>query len=432
MYTITVKIAANGTIYHEDGTSTTGHMWYSLSNGSSTESYGFAPAKDGMPLWEGTIKTTDDANYGSTYYTGTIVINQWQYEQLIAFGNKNNLDGNQFDFSSYYNGLTNSCIDYTWKALSLIGMNPSDFEGQLWPTHNADNADVALYKYLFGSTSGWNEAWPDGGDYHVIYGSNGNDTLTAALNTDAIYGGGGTDTLIGSALNDFLDGGAGVDEMYGGAGYDTYIAGLGDKVYDSDGSGAIYLGGEHLDGGDKKVIKHIGVTTTNYTKTFTYCECKTVTKWSDVSTDEWKEEEAFYIDKATGTKYILSGSTLSIISASGTITINNFSNGQLGIHLGESEKIDKSDVTRDVFLEEDFCSPLVLDINNNGNSSTRLGNSNVYFDMDGDGFKERTAWVEQGDGLLVLDRVISNILPQQRMNNVLKMTDETYLREIAV
>ena len=59
---------------------------------------------------------------------------------------------------------------------------------------------------------------------------------------------------------------------------------------------------------------------------------------------------------------------------------------------------------KDVFHEEDFCSPLVLDLNGNGTNSTRLNESNVYFDMDGDGFKERTAWVESGDGLLVLDK----------------------------
>jgi hypothetical protein len=237
---------------------------------------------------------------------------------------------------------------------------------------------------------------------NVLIGGGGNDTLYGMGGSDVLQGGKGNDTLVGG-YSDKDDGVA--DTLKGGQDFDTYIAGNTDNITDSDGSGAVYLGGEHLDGGDKKVIKHIGVTTTNYTKTFIYCECKTVTKWSDVSTDEWTEEaEEFYLDEATGTKYILSGSTLSVISASGTITINNFSNGQLGIHLGETEKIDKSDVTRDVFLEEDFCSPLILDINNNGTSSTRLGNSNVYFDMDGDGFKERTAWVEQGDGMLVLDR----------------------------
>lgn len=97
MYTITVKISARGTIYHEDGTSATGHMWYSLSNGSSTESYGFAPAKDSMPVWEGTIKRDVDSNYGSTYYTGTIVIDYNQYAKLQQFGITANL-------SKYQNG----------------------------------------------------------------------------------------------------------------------------------------------------------------------------------------------------------------------------------------------------------------------------------------------------------------------------------------
>jgi hypothetical protein len=192
--------------------------------------------------------------------------------------------------------------------------------------------------------------------------------------------------------------------MEGGAGNDTYIADNGDTIMDSDGNGSVYLSNEHLDGGVKKTITHIDITTTDYTKTFIYCECETVTKWSDVETDEWIEEEEFYVDKATGTKYILNGSSLSVISASGSITINNFSDGDLGISLSETETIDKKEISKDVFLEEDFCSPLVLDLNGNGNSSTRLNESSVYFDMDGDGFKERTAWVENGDGLLVLDK----------------------------
>ncbi|AFV96914.1 MULTISPECIES: hypothetical protein [unclassified Sulfuricurvum] len=152
MYTITVKIAANGTIYHDNDTSLTGHMWYSISDGGTPLSFGFAPAKDSMPVWAGEIKPDDDVNYGSTYYTGTIVIDYNQYIKLQQFGNLENLNGHPFDFSSFYIGTSNSCIDYTWKALNIIGLNPSDFEGQIWPTKNADDADAALYKYLFTNT----------------------------------------------------------------------------------------------------------------------------------------------------------------------------------------------------------------------------------------------------------------------------------------
>lgn len=53
-------------------------------------------------------------------------------------------------------------------------------------------------------------------------------------------------------------------------------------------------------------------------------------------------------------------------------------------------------------------SPLVLDLDGDGVEVTRLGwgaaGSDVYFDMDNDGFAERTAWAAGGDGLLALDR----------------------------
>ena len=241
MYTITVKIAANGTIYHDTDTSVTGHMWYSISNGNSTESYGFAPAKDGMPIWEGTIKTTDDDYYKTTYYTGMIVIEQWQYEQLEAFGNLNNLNNNPFDFSSFYIGTSNSCIDYTWKALNIIGLNPSDFEGQTWPTLNADDADATLYKYLMGDTSGWNESLPDAGGYDAIYGSSGSDVLTSKLNIDAIYGGNGSDTIFGSLENEYLNGGEGDDTIHGGLGQDTLVGDIGqDTLLGGIGNDILY------------------------------------------------------------------------------------------------------------------------------------------------------------------------------------------------
>ena len=48
--------------------------------------------------------------------------------------------------------------------------------------------------------------------------------------------------------------------------------------------------------------------------------------------------------------------------------------------------------------------PLILDLNGDGLVTTSLDQSGVYFDLDSNGFAERTAWVDANDGLLVLDR----------------------------
>jgi Ca2+-binding RTX toxin-like protein len=55
------------------------------------------------------------------------------------------------------------------------------------------------------------------------------------------------------------------------------------------------------------------------------------------------------------------------------------------------------------------AEPLVLDLNGDGAHASRLGygagqRSHTYFDMDNDGFAERTAWATGGDGLLALDK----------------------------
>ncbi|MEL7405639.1 MAG: RHS repeat-associated core domain-containing protein [Cyanobacteria bacterium J06558_2] len=49
-------------------------------------------------------------------------------------------------------------------------------------------------------------------------------------------------------------------------------------------------------------------------------------------------------------------------------------------------------------------SPLVLDLDGDGIELTAVNTTNVFFDVDNDGFREATGWVQPDDGLLVLDR----------------------------
>jgi len=90
----------------------------------------------------------------------------------------------------------------------------------------------------------------------VVYGNDGNDTITLNTNIGAIdavlYGGAGNDTITGGSGNTFLDGGAGNDTLtargnrnvlVGGAGQDTLNGGSGDDVL----IGGTYRYSEDLD-----------------------------------------------------------------------------------------------------------------------------------------------------------------------------------------
>lgn len=47
--------------------------------------------------------------------------------------------------------------------------------------------------------------------------------------------------------------------------------------------------------------------------------------------------------------------------------------------------------------------PIALDLDRNGFSFTSVDDSNVFFDVNGDGWKHKISWVKPGDGLLVYD-----------------------------
>jgi hypothetical protein len=51
----------------------------------------------------------------------------------------------------------------------------------------------------------------------------------------------------------------------------------------------------------------------------------------------------------------------------------------------------------------DSFDPVVLDLDGSGIDITNRTDSTVYFDVDGDGYREQTAWAGAGDGLLVID-----------------------------
>ncbi len=208
----------------------------------------------------------------------------------------------------------------------------------------------------------------DGND--VILGEGGNDILDGGAGQDTLIGGIGTDTLIGGAGNDTLYGndGAGGDILDGGAGNDTYYADNGDTIRDSDGKGTIYLNGKQLTFATRK---------------------KGETTWTD----------------AVGNTFTLNGTTLQV---NDPLTIEGFSNGQLGIYLDEAEDPaqppNKPPYNPNSSTRFFSSSPLALDLNNNGHiDDIGLANSSVYFDLTQDDIAEKSSWLAPEDGLLALD-----------------------------
>jgi hypothetical protein len=126
VYTLTTYIAAPGTPIIDPATgqrseSFPGHMYYMISDGSEVSGYGFAPIRHTM-LGRGEVSPNDFLRYQDPVYARTIEITQDQYDKLKEFG-RAGLDGENTYFNLYYNGTSNSCIDFTWGALNHAGLH---------------------------------------------------------------------------------------------------------------------------------------------------------------------------------------------------------------------------------------------------------------------------------------------------------------------
>ncbi|MDE8743581.1 hypothetical protein PZA20_17380 [Pectobacterium polaris] len=144
-YMVTIYIAYPGTpLNGDDGkpkidqktgeriVSEAGHMWFEIAKIKYEEgnqinnSYGFAPIDSGA--WgNGSVTEKDTIHYENPYYKRTIEIKEEQYDKLKNFGDTAYKKSDIY-FDLYYNGATNSCIDFTWQALRHAGLNPSILE----------------------------------------------------------------------------------------------------------------------------------------------------------------------------------------------------------------------------------------------------------------------------------------------------------------
>ncbi len=137
MPTVTINVVGRGAPLASGEKSTFGHMWYAVTDDQGeSRSFGFAPDEqhEGDPFAPGQVYFDDSSNYLTRRSARTIPVTQEQYRAMLDFGQ----DPTAFGFSMRYNGLSNNCIDFTWRALEVGGLNPSGFKGDLLPTQNID------------------------------------------------------------------------------------------------------------------------------------------------------------------------------------------------------------------------------------------------------------------------------------------------------
>jgi Ca2+-binding RTX toxin-like protein len=317
---------------------------------------------------------------------------------------KNTVYGGYSDTDPHDGDSSNEIIGDTIILSTVQGVEV-DLEGGTI-TDGASEFNVTSYENVIGSgytdiISGDDEANIifGGTGEDEIYGIDGNNVLLGGDDKDIIQGGDGDDIISGGAHADeipdegtlksidFLnnDDGA-VDTLMGGDGFDTYYVNAGDIItdgeaegVDGDGDGAVYLDGLLLTGGSKEPEEQ---------------DCHDEGDERDDGAQNESDDEEAYVGSG-GETYEWGEGGLIVTYNGSSITITDWQDGDLGITLEEGDTENES--------PDCYASPIVLDLDGDGVEINALSNSVAYFDVDGDGVRERTAWVNADDGLLALD-----------------------------
>lgn len=278
--------------------------------------------------------------------------------------------------------------------------------------------------------SGKDQIWGDkgndvihgGSDNDVIYGGGGDNTLFGDMGDDTIFGGADKDTINGGDGNDFisggdgddiLTGGMGNDKLYGGLGKDTYIFNKDiyssennrgsvedhDIVFDGYGRSIIRFQNElaDLDEFEKvMVIERSGEEDSNdlLIRSSQTGASMTITDYFD-DPDKYR-----FVFEGSATHYSLDDSL--------KLQVKPFPSGGTGIINSINPIVDKSIFNIITKYEEAQIiqpprDPLIIDLNGDGVHTTSVDDG-VHFDLDNNGFRELTAWIDGTDGFLVYNR----------------------------
>ncbi len=262
----------------------------------------------------------------------------------------------------------------------------------------ADQAQRAANKMIFatGTTStqtivggaGTDHVYSGAGDDLIEAGA-GDDYVEAGAGDDNVNGGRGNDSLLGGRGEDQLDGGAGNDKLFGGPGADYLVGGQGDDRLDGgDGFDSFVI-----DAGDGRDV----ILDADKLGEIVY-NGETLNGAGTLKNGAYVVGENHITYKFAGD--VEEGGTLYITTDAGNnIKIPNFTNGMLGIKLGDGSPAalaaitdanvggDYAGVGNDTWRNPEFDSFALQ----NGNESARIANA----------FATRRAAADVGNTVLI-------------------------------
>jgi Ca2+-binding RTX toxin-like protein len=215
------------------------------------------------------------------------------------------------------------------------------------------------------------------------------------------------DTIHGFNSADTLSGGKGNDTLKGYLGNDTYIFNRGDghdTIYDYGRSGSNY---SYHNAGDDTLKFGEGINKNDVVFYMNGNNLVIDCKNSDQVTITNQNND----NNAIETIMLSDGSYLTSIDVQRIVTDLSIYAQENNLDISSAEAIRANSELvqlfnsswKDAQTSSTYTPPLVLDLNQNDQTSIALADSHAYFDYDGDGKREHTAWMESGDALLAVD-----------------------------
>ncbi|WP_150274585.1 calcium-binding protein [Paenibacillus tepidiphilus] len=209
-----------------------------------------------------------------------------------------------------------------------------------------------------------------------------------------------SEILNGSKNEDLIVGGGGNDILQGDKGSDTY------KFFAGDGQDKIIETADKKSSNDHLIIYGHSLASTRITFTFEkgggkYASRRLVVLNFEGSSDSITLEYNNGFNSSIGCVEKVSFANPYTNEITATVQMKALMESYLDINPGIRGDSKLYTLTNGATK---FVDPVILDLNENSRDNTiGMEESDVYFDHNGDGFAEKTGWVNAEDGLLVRD-----------------------------